>query len=417
MKNTIDDLIKCIRKVFLKLADFINPKVGDVKVLFPIGLKLVVLFAVVLFTVLVIINSLMSGRASKNLEITAAQANSDLNGLMAVETESRLNMVRKDVFLLLDFIRIAGKDGNLARLCAASFFERSFFIAAIYVPGFTELINDRFFVNSDVNPDSVSSWFAKQNDGIQNARHGQALVTNPTEDLGVPLLAMYYPWQQNNSEEAVIILFSLDGLSEIFGNVPGISFIANSDGELLFHTNYRKIQGSLLHVSNHPLFAEFEKANAQNIQLIYTENNERFFGAGKKLSFGNLMVFTSQEYDLQFKELAGIFRRNIFLIISAIFLAVIFVWLMSKTISVPVYRLVEAVRRMEEGTFKPDLKYRFPDELGVLSQKFNNMGKNLNEKEKTVAVQEQVPVIEEAPITEKERAWTAKNKSKRRKNR
>ena len=410
-----------IKKAFLKLLNFINPKMGDVKVVFPIGIKLVVLFALVLFTVLIIINGLMSGRASQNLEISTAQANSALNSLMAAETENRLNLVRKDVYLLLDFIQTAGQGSNLANLASSAFFEQSFFIAAIYVPGFTELINDRFFINSGVNPDSVSSWFTQQNIKIMNVRQGEPLITNPSKDFGIPLLAMFYPWQRNNSEETVVILFSPDGIAEIFGHTSNTSFIANTDGELLFHTSYRKMLDSPERVTNDPLFAAFAKTNAQDIQIIYTENKVKFFGAGKKLPLGNLMVFTSQEYDLPFKGLSAIFRRNIFLIISTVFIAIIFVWLMSKTITVPVYRLLEAVRKMEEGTFKADLKYRFPDEIGVLSQRFNTMEKNLAAKERVTAVQEQTPVqdpvMENKPPLKEENIPVVKTKSRRKKSR
>ena len=422
-------IMKYLKDAWLKIVSFINPKIckkeDRIKVIFPIGVKLIIIFALVLFSVLIIINSLMSARASRNLEIATAESNFSINSLLAAEAESRLNSVRKDVYLLLDFIRLAGPDTNLAHLASAAFFERSFFIAAVYIPAFTELINNEFFVSSDINPDTVSSWFLQQTGQLQKARQGEAVIANVTGDLGVPLLAMFYPWQLNNSEEAVVILFSLDGLAEVFGQGNNTSFITNSDGDLLYHTNYRKLLGSSQNVLNHPLFIAFSKTDVRDIRIIYTENRVKYFGAGKKIPFGDLLFFTSQEYDLPFKKTAAVFSRNIFLIFSAIFISVIFIWLVSKTISVPVYRLVEAVSRIQNGAFNVDLKYRFPDELGLLSRKFNDMGKALAKRELIPAAAEPFPVVEiksltiteTDPASQKEKPPTVKTKSRSKKSR
>ena len=422
MKTIVKSILDGIRKAFLRLINFINPKIGDIRVLFPIGIKLVVFFALVLFTVLALINGLMAGRASKNLEVTALTANSSVNSLVAVETESRLYSIRKDVYLLLDFMRLAGADSQLSRQAADVFFERSFFIAAIYVQGFTELINNQFLVSGNVNYDSVISWFSRQTEQIQDARQGKAVIANPTAELGTPLLAMFYPWQQDNSEEAVVILFSPGALAEIFDPANYNSFIASPDGELLFHSDYRKLIGSSRNVSDHPLFSAFSKTGARDIQLVYTENRVKYFGAGKIISLGDLAVFTYEEYELPFKATAALFRRNIFLIISAVFVSVIFVWFMSKTITVPVHRLVEAVSLMKEGQFEIKLKYRFPDEIGVLSQKFIAMGKSLAIREKSwIKVndpaekyrdeKEKVPASKEKPLAAKEKPLPVKEKS------
>ena len=383
MKAIAKNVRNFVKKIFLKLLNYINPVTGDIRVAFPIGIKLVVFFALVLFTVLVVINGLMAGRASNNIEITAADANSSVNSLIAVEAESRLYSIRKDVYLLLDFMCLAGADSQLSRQAADAFFERSFFIAAVYVPGFTELVNNQFFVSSEVNYDSVNSWFTEQSERIGRARQGEALIANPTAELGEPLLAMFYPWQQNNSEEAAVILFSPGVLAEIFDPANYNTFIAAPDGELLFHTNYRKLIGSSRNVSDHPLFEALSKTGAREIQLVYTENRVKYFGAGKIISLGDLAVFTYEEYELPFKATTALFKRNIFLIISVVFVSIILVWLISKTITVPVHRLVQAVSLMKEGQFEIKLKYRFPDEIGVLSQKFVEMGKSLEKREKS----------------------------------
>lgn len=356
-------------------------KKNQVRVLFPIGAKLVIFFALVLFTALIIINNLMSGVASRELQVNAEDAGAEVNNLLAAEAEDGFYSVRKEVYLLLDFIRIAGKDSSLARQVTALFFERSYFIAAVFVPGYTQLVNDQFFAANDLSVDTVSSWVSREEARIERARQGEPEIINPSADLGAPLIAMFYPWQQNNREEAVVVFFSPDGLAELLGNGNGASFVANKDGELLVHNDYQMVPDGT-NVSAHPLFTALLNTDAREIRLAYTENGVKFFGTGRKLSLGNLMVFSTIEYDKLFKGTSGSSRRNIFLIISIIFISGLFMWLLSKTITIPVRRLVEAVSRAEAGQFDGELSYRFPDEIGVLSDRFSAMGNSLAKQDK-----------------------------------
>jgi len=355
------------------------PGNNRVRNLFPIGVKMVVSFALVLFTVLIIINGIYSGMVYRYLETTAEETNSTVNKIFAVEVEDRFNSVRKDVHLLLDFIRAAGRDSYAARQASSVFFERSFFIAAVSVPGYIDLVDDYFFLVNNANPLSVSSWVARETDRIERASHGEPVISNPSSELGIPLIAMFYPWQQNNREEAVIILFSPDRLAEIFGSGNNSFFMTNAEGDVLVHANSRMVMsGSNLSV--HPLFTALLNANNPEIKMIYTENGVKYFGAGTKLSLGGMMVFNSSEYNLILDVASIISRRNIFIICSAVFISIILIWFLSKTITLPVRRLVQAVSRIEEGQFDVELIYRFPDEIGILTDRFSHMGKTLTEK-------------------------------------
>ena len=349
------------------------------RILIPIGVKLVFAFTVILIIDLLIINNLNSGLVSQELAKKTEETNSVINSLFSVEAENRLNTVRKDVHLLLDFLRIAGKDSPAAAQAAAAFFERSYFIAAIRVPGYIELVNDQFFIANQVNPGTVSAWVSRENDRTEQARQGEPVFANPSLELGAPLLAIFYPWQNEDREEALIILLAPDGIAEIFGTAQNLSFLANADGDILFSTNFEMVKNSS-NVSEHPLFTALSETGAMEISMVYSENGVKYIGAGKKLSPGNIMVFTSSVYDLVMEEGSAIFRRNIFLIISVVFASMIIIWLLSKFISIPLRAAVEAVFRLDEGNFEKEIKYRFHDEIGILVSKINGMGKSMKSK-------------------------------------
>ena len=350
-----------------------------VRVLFPISVKLVISFTLILFTVLFIINDLNSGSIARNLELIAEEANFTTNNLYAAELEERFNSIRKEAHLLLDFIRIAGRDSYAARQASAIFFERSYFIAAVCVPGYIELVDDFFFITNNVNPGAVSSWVSREGSRIQRAREGEPVISNPSPALGVPLIAMFYPWQQNDREDAVIILFSPDILAEIFGMSDNACFLVNSDADVLIHHDYSVIlEGS--NASEHPLYTAFLNSGEREIKMTYAADGVKYFGAAKKLSLAGMAVLSSAEYDAPSAMASAMSRRNYFLIGSFIFIAVVLIWLLSKTITVPLYRIIEVVSRLEEGEFDRKLSYRFPDEIGLLSDTVNAIGDSLAEK-------------------------------------
>lgn len=349
------------------------------RVVFSIGAKLVISFVFILFTVLFIINKLSSNITARNLEMIAEDTNATVNNFFAIETENRFNSVRKDVYLLLDFIRITGRNSYAARQASTAFFERSYFTAAVCVPGYIELVDDHFFITNNANPGLISSWVSRESSRIERARAGEPVISNPSVELGIPLIAMFFPWQQNDREETVVILFSTDGLADVFGTRNNFSFVVNMDGDVLIHSNPQMVlNGS--NVSEHPLFTAFSETENLEIRTTYSENGVKYIGAGKKISLANIMIFSSAEYELPSEMVSAISRRILFLIGSIIFISIILVWLLSKTITVPVNHLIEAVTRLGEGQFDQELGYRFPDEIGVLSIKFNEMGKTLAEK-------------------------------------
>ena len=357
-----------------------------IRLFFPISVKLVLSFSIIIFTVLIVINKLNSRMVLRDLEKNSGEINLAINDLFAAETESKFNSVRKDAYLLLDFIRISGRSSSAARQASMAFFEHSYYIAALCVPGYVELVNDQFFINNEVNPEIVSSWISKENERIERARKGEPVFTNPSSQFGIPLIAMFYPWHQNSMEDAAVIVFSLDGFSEIFGAVNNVSFIMNMEGEVLVHTN-SFIALHNINSSQNPLYRAFSESDALEMNMVYSENGIKYIGAAKRMSMGGLLLFTSAEYESLVNRAGNIFGRNIFLIMSIILLSIILIWLLSKTITNPIRMLINAVARLKDGRYDLELENKFPDEIGVLSGMLNNLGKTLSRK-KTALEQE-----------------------------
>jgi adenylate cyclase len=66
-------------------------------------------------------------------------------------------------------------------------------------------------------------------------------------------------------------------------------------------------------------------------------------------------------------------RRNLYLSGAVLFIAIVFVWFFSKTVSVPLKALAAAARQIEGGDFELHLKPKTKDEVGFLTRSFQRM--------------------------------------------
>jgi adenylate cyclase len=346
------------------------------KIKYPIGAKLVIIITLLLLVSLGAITILVSMLISTDVRITAEENNFNINRSSAAQTEAELRRVRSAVFLLLDTIHGSG-NGTYSGAAAGRFFENNGDIAAVLVPGTAELINGAFFSSYELDPSAPALFLEAETGALRRAAAGELFFLNGTPFFGVPLMAIFFPWQ----DRGAAALFSPEGLAESFGSGANSTFMINDEGDLLVHADGDLVRAGA-NIARLPMAAALRKSGEQNRQFLYTDAGIRYFGAFHRLSLGNGAVITSIPYDLVFEGIAATTRRNIYLSSAVLFAAILLIWFFSKTISSPVRKLVEAAGRIEQGEFEIDLPARSHDELGLLTESFVSMGRGLAERER-----------------------------------
>jgi adenylate cyclase len=324
---------------------------------------------------------------SNDVRVTAEDNNFTINKRSAEEAERILNMVRSNALVLLDTLNAAGNSPDLSREAAAFFFDRNQDIAAIVIapPAQTAadvsfpilLINDLFFLSNEIDPSVAESFIAANAGVVERAAAGETLILNATPAVKISLLAMFYLWQENGTGEVTVIFFSPDVLSDSFGSGTNPSFMINSDGDVLIHTNYDLVRAGV-NLGNQS-FIQFMRENTEDrMQTLYTgEDGRRYFGAFTKLSLANAAVITNIEYDVVFEGVVATTRRNIYLTIAVIFISIILIRIFSLTISRPLNILTKAAEQIERGQFEIVLQPKTRDEIGALTVSFDRMSKAL----------------------------------------
>ena len=313
---------------------------------------------------------------------TASDTNFDINNRAASGITNRLYQIRSQALLLLDMTAAAGSNSTMTKELRNIFFERNPNIVEVIIPGRQDIINQPFFSANEISTDTVDAWLTKETAALDRAKVGVPVLKNVSPVLGINILALFYPWQDAGVAEAVVVLFSPENLSEIAGTGSSFTMVINGDGDILVHPDFNQVLTGVNIVDN-PLVQALRKSSGDSVRLNYSQGGSRFVGAGQQISFADAAVLSSKDYSLITEQIVAVSRRNILLSITVMFLTILVTWLFSRSISAAIKNLTAAAARIESGEFGLDLKPKSRDELGILTEGFNRMGKGLRQREET----------------------------------
>lgn len=365
-----------------------DEEVKNVKVLFPIGIKLVVIITILLLLSLGLISALVSWMVSENVRTTTDENNFNVNQRMASEAEFFLNSVRSEAAILLDSFENSGGEAENTRI--ARTFEQLPYMAAVVLLSFDNYggarfqsyINEAFFKESGGSY-AVDSYAAGSSAAFTRVINGETIIENITQRFSLPLLAMFFQYNGRGGTLPALVLFSPDTLTENFGTgSTNASFMINDADDILVHPDDSLMRAGAS-MSTNQFVRDMRVRTDRNLQANFTDGEgEGFFGAFQKLDIANAVVITTIPESLVFEVVDATTRRNLTISGAVLFLSMLFVYLFSKTISKPVRALANAAGKIENGNYNVKLKPETRDELGMLTASFVNMGKGLAERER-----------------------------------
>jgi adenylate cyclase len=179
-----------------------------------------------------------------------------------------------------------------------------------------------------------------------------------------------------------MVFFSAEHITEDFGTGANASFMINDVGDVLVHADQELVKAGA-NLSGESFIQTAIRSTERQLQTLYTdEEGVRYFGAFQKLTIANTIVVTRIQSDVVFEGIVATTRRNVYLTVSVLFLALLFIWFFSKSISEPLNTLKTAAEQIEEGNYKLELRSKSQDETGVLTASFISMSHALANFEK-----------------------------------
>lgn len=365
-------------------------KVRQNRVKFPIGAKLVIIISILAVLSLGIITWLVTWFGSEDVQITAEENNRTVNAQAAVSVEKELSALRANAFLLLDILNTTESSNPFAKQSVDFYFERNPSVAAVLITDSRrggglerKLVNSSFFLSNELEISVLDAFLSQAEDALRQTERGIMQVLNASPVFDIPMLVLFYPYNEKGLNQGLAVFFSAEKLSDSFGaGTLQTTYLVNNSGDVLIHPDFNLVKSGA-NISSFPLFVQMRSNGDKNRQLLVTDDlGKKYFGSYTHILFGDLAVLTTAEADVLLEPVKETTKRNIYLSIMVLALSVCFVWFFSKTISKPVKTLTFAAAEIEKGEYELDLKPKTKDELGLLTTSFVNMGKGLAERER-----------------------------------
>lgn len=371
----------------------------QLQVKFPLGVKLAIIIGTIVLVSLGCVTFLNSHFIGQDVQITAENNNLTINSRSAGTVEDKLSTIRSNVFQLLDLLNVVGggRSASLARQAEAFFFERNQDIAAVNILSGDDskssvksnarsakessIINSRFFISNEIDVSALENFIKASSLQINRSCLGETIALNASPFFNIPVMSLLFPWKENGLDQTCVITFSIENMSDILGtDSVNTTFILNDSAEILCHPDTEKV---LIGESckNFPLVAAMRQNNESNADSrqipfsVVDENNKKtdYFGAYQKLSFGDIVVFTTVPVDSVLEGVRTTRTNNIFLTGIVFFLSVIIILVFTRQgISRHLRKLTEAAEEIKNGNFDTpifnELSTKRKDEIGVLNQ-------------------------------------------------
>jgi adenylate cyclase len=356
-------------------------RLADKFIRFSIGAKLVTIITILIIVALGTIIFIVSYMVRQNLKDSADENNYEINRRSAEETENTIVNLCSNSQVLIQIINSAGGiNSAISEKAAEFFFEENKQIAAIVfqTPDIMEnfLINEDFFIIRDIDSSKVHTYYRyRENiDYYQKAKLGESTFLNAYPYFSMHLLALFF---QMKDGQAVSVLFSPENLKESYSFEINQSYLINNNGDILMHPDSNMVR-NVQNISDKEYINRIRRSTMSEEQYSHEEDGVMYNIAYAKLKIGASIVITSIEYSKIFDVIDTTTRRNLFLSAAVVFMAILFIWFFSRTISTALKILANAARKIEGGDFNLDLTPKSRDEIGFLTVSFQRMSKALS---------------------------------------
>lgn len=358
-------------------------KVERVNHLQSIGAKLIGITSALVIFSLVGITALVSLMVSKDNRINAEDNNLTINSRTATDTESRLSSIKSSVGIFLDVLDQASASEMLQQQNAEMFFDRYSDIVAIELPDSDRsFISSKFLAAYELDEKTVKDYIVSEEGTFEKARIGNTVLINASPVFETPIIAMCYSIFGNNKDSLIFVLYSAENLYESYASgAINESFFVNDNGEVLIHPDLNYLmEGTDL--SNEYIVSAMLSSKLPSQQLTFTENEEAYIGAYKKLSDGSGAIITVVKDSVIVEGIQATTRRNIYLTIAILAFAILQIYFFAKTLSTPVKTLTKVANEINKGNFNTsafdELNDNRKDEIGVLIRSTKNEREILN---------------------------------------
>ena len=358
---------------------------------FPIRFKILIALLLVITAVVSIITFTMA-----NLFHTDKSAYvHDLTSEMAMHTaaETRALLVgyneRLQVFTRLLFEKELQPEQK-SKLLKQLFEDfREFAAVSLYIDGkeLTTVYDARSLAAADLTKEAFLKHYRQHPIPLQRVEKGDVYVANTSLSSKLPAftLAISRPLPGEEGRHAVIVaLIRLDGLQRLATRSKVFTtFVVDHQGNLLAHSDINKV------VQHNPIPWVAANQGLQEMQVHgttreFSDRGKPMVGGLSQVEVGNLLAGVEIPKAAAYLTARELLNNLIIVALLLLVVSAILGLVGSRLITRPLERLSEAARIVGKGNFDIQITPGSRDEIGDLSQSFNQMAFELDHREKAL---------------------------------
>lgn len=221
---------------------------------------------------------------------------------------------------------------------------------------------------------------------LDRAFAGELIIANLSPEYAEAVLGIALPWlmQSDTKADSVLVLvWAIDAvLDALASRELRENLLVDARGNLLAHSSRERVlaRESLL---EHPLVRDALAGETSLKQLQYIDSSGTVsIGSWRRFFDGTIYALSSTDRDAALEGVRFLRQQNVFISVIILCVAIIFLLLFSKTLTVPLKQLVSGAMRIGEGDFSMRVVPKTRDEIGRLAETFNSMATGLEERDK-----------------------------------
>ena len=340
----------------------------------PIGLKLIGIISLLLVAALVTMTLLATFFFTREIERTVKLNTLERSELIAQKLETQLGALRDRAKLFASSLEGGISFGGTGTKLSSLFFEQDPGLLAVCIvrrtsgagtgtgkagggKGFTVVkyasSEERLSVIG-ADPRAAASWIGGMGDRLETAFSGSTVVANVSPEFKSPVLAFALPYVMRTTSQADSVVVAFESLDQIEATLASRELYTNMltgpKGDLLAHPDTSLVLAATS-LRDSPIVKDSLTSSVDPKQMGYRENGKRYLGSYKKILSGGLTVFSIVDENAALAAVYQIQRRNIFIVLIVLAVALILALFFSRTLTTPIKRLVAATTKIREGDY------------------------------------------------------------------
>ena len=245
-----------------------------------------------------------------------------------------------------------------------------------------KLYNEILLADSGLDSDIFLKILESEKESVFSSINGADFALNLSSYFGSGVIGILIPYE-SDSRAALCIMFSNEKIYDAVKSPDLIkSFLVNGRGELLAHYDKKMVieNGS---VADLPIVKKMLQSTINSEKIEYADSSSKtWLGAYNKTGFSDTGVISIVSKEQAFGMVRKLQKQTVLIAVIVLNLAILFVYFFSKTITKPIRRLVSISNEIRNGKFDISVKSKSRDEIGILSESFEDMARGLAEREK-----------------------------------